>query len=631
MTRLSIPVNRFPNFSHASYCIICESSENNTSVSLLPPEILSPVSAFNRCDVLQATDTPPPPAHPPSTHSPPTTELPSSSSKLQHAVTQGNLANLGIKFSWKCKECRHYNSGHSDKCSFCIRFYNSPLSSFSNNSNRCSYKMTDSKNRNMVGRSSGGMHDMRGVDSTSHSQSVDSAMPPVEEVEQSMMVDNNLYFLGRGGNVVSNLDYQGNVASTARNPSFRRETKEQTKARAESEETWLCKRCTFINHSDFKCCEACDAPRRPKIPTTLSKGSQDKKKESSAAAPPVIDLSKSPVKESQMDTLDLKYMWTCSKCSYAFNPKWSKCCDMCNVSKNFITERTREVLKQNLDDDFQILTTDVANCIDYSPEQWSCIKCTLLNPGTENVCKACDGSRIRSLSQQEEATLKKGQFWVCVVCTLKNAPSSRRCKACKARVDGSGGTKEKLLMDHEDMNNQRGGVVFKSSQSFDNNTITKRDNTSHLSRSDSDPYSTIPHERMDCSPTRETSEQNRSSVPPYPVDTHAKSNEQVEPEIKTSLQLELPAFGSGPPSSGSPSKRTGGSWACSACTLVNAPNAISCALCGTSPTLGDIVASSSRPGSYYYYFHPKLGSPHYFCIVIFTVYIMLSVQILLYS
>ncbi|KAF2355647.1 Peptidase C2 calpain catalytic domain [Trinorchestia longiramus] len=368
------------------------------------------------------------------------------------------------RLSWKCSKCRHYNSRHSARCSSCVK-YSSAASSAQMEVNK---KRTG--NLNVMNGGVCGLGSDEGK--------LDNVMPPVEEVERPLMVENNLYFLGRDNTPVT-IDAQGNIA--ARQTHTRKEGSEASSTRitpataassskgfnlneigqeppeAVMSVAWLCDYCTFTNPPSSSVCGACGVPRKsakasvtPRKTKGHSRHPSTKVDRSNDA--PVIDL-RSPLREKDStetcddDTLALKQMWTCAKCSYAYNPKWSKFCDMCNSSKNYVSERTREVLKQNLDDDFQILPVNLGQSLpDYSPEQpWTCVKCTLLNSGSSNACKACDGSRLKSISQLNDQTLKKGEFWTCLVCTLKNALAARRCKACKARVDGSGGTREKLF------------------------------------------------------------------------------------------------------------------------------------------------------------------------------------------
>lgn len=161
--------------------------------------------------------------------------------------------------------------------------------------------------------------------------------------------------------------------------------------------------------------------------------------------------------------LHQKQLWTCIKCSYAYNSMISELCDICQSCKtNPITvtkydkisvdERSRKdfeedgfnhlllksnsgfneipalvkvpiaTAEQDLDDDFDIAASN-----------WTCKKCTLVNVSTTLACIACGGSKLRSICSIEETTLRKGEFWSCTKCTLKNSLSNTTCAACKSQ------------------------------------------------------------------------------------------------------------------------------------------------------------------------------------------------------
>lgn len=182
-------------------------------------------------------------------------------------------------------------------------------------------------------------------------------------------------------------------------------------------------------------------------------------------------------------------MWTCSKCSYAYNALWVPNCDICDspriplsstssssstavqqsTSKNSNTNdnqsgSTKDNLnnnngsnklpmsksthgfdecfpsnvrvpmasfEQDLEDDFQFMPADSPTDEQQAPE-WTCKKCTLVNSGTATVCVVCGGSKLKSTTPQVDMTLKKGEFWQCTACTLKNSLGTNICIACKA-------------------------------------------------------------------------------------------------------------------------------------------------------------------------------------------------------
>lgn len=65
---------------------------------------------------------------------------------------------------------------------------------------------------------------------------------------------------------------------------------------------------------------------------------------------------------------------------------------------------------------------------------WTCRKCTLLNDASRAICEACGGSKLRSITQLDDPTLRRGESWVCPSCTLRNPLTSSACRACKKIV-----------------------------------------------------------------------------------------------------------------------------------------------------------------------------------------------------
>lgn len=181
-------------------------------------------------------------------------------------------------------------------------------------------------------------------------------------------------------------------------------------------------------------------------------------------------------------------MWTCNKCSYAYNPMWVDNCDICDSaripasltqpnlialsksddnqsgatssspssSKDNVNNNNQMKLimtksssthgfdelpsnirvpmasfEQDLEDDFQFMPAESPSSED-QPQEWACKKCTLVNSGTATVCIICGGSKLRSTTNVEDMTLRKGEFWSCSQCTLKNSLGTHICIACKA-------------------------------------------------------------------------------------------------------------------------------------------------------------------------------------------------------
>lgn len=194
----------------------------------------------------------------------------------------------------------------------------------------------------------------------------------------------------------------------------------------------------------------------------------------------MFDFSASQPRSPELSTQQstAPRMWTCTKCSYSYNPLWADNCDICSarrtppsltqpsmitvtkdkaaanadsstddqsqVSINNKTEtvkftRTADNIvevpmasfEQDLEDD------NLEDTVDY-PQEWTCKKCTLVNTNVNQTCVVCGGSKLKSVSTFEELTLRKGHYWVCTHCTLKNEISTTICAACKSIKQISG-------------------------------------------------------------------------------------------------------------------------------------------------------------------------------------------------
>ncbi|XP_050452256.1 calpain-D-like isoform X1 [Cataglyphis hispanica] len=194
----------------------------------------------------------------------------------------------------------------------------------------------------------------------------------------------------------------------------------------------------------------------PDIPPPLPKKQSSKlglvpTKAHSEATSPVSDVpNMSP----------LKRMWTCRKCSYAYNPLWSSGCDICGSSRSppsltqpsliTVTKDTsypthaqspivvsRDSVRYIPPKSATLATaeSDLDDQIDPPSPVWTCKKCTLLNAASRTTCEACCGSKLKSIMHLEDATLRKGESWVCPSCTLRNPLSAQNCNACKTLAD----------------------------------------------------------------------------------------------------------------------------------------------------------------------------------------------------
>ncbi|XP_012255764.2 calpain-D-like isoform X2 [Athalia rosae] len=178
-----------------------------------------------------------------------------------------------------------------------------------------------------------------------------------------------------------------------------------------------------------------------------------------AATKPVSE-STSPAGEAA-EAAPLKRMWTCRKCSYAYNPLWSAGCDICSSSRSppslaqpsLITVTndgsscrsqasspiivSRDSVRYTPPKSATLATaeSDLDDLIELPSPAWTCKKCTLLNAATRTTCEACAGSKLKSVSHLDDPTLRKGESWVCPSCTLRNPLTAQSCNACKTFVD----------------------------------------------------------------------------------------------------------------------------------------------------------------------------------------------------
>ncbi|KAL1458951.1 hypothetical protein WDU94_010971 [Cyamophila willieti] len=120
-------------------------------------------------------------------------------------------------------------------------------------------------------------------------------------------------------------------------------------------------------------------------------------------------------------SLPIERMWTCTRCSFTYNPIWSESCDICNGARP----------PPSVGAPSCITTVTKSTPGGGNTPSWTCKKCTLVNSPGDTVCSLCGGSKLRSVSTVQDFTLRAGEFWNCPNCTLKNALSVPNCTACK--------------------------------------------------------------------------------------------------------------------------------------------------------------------------------------------------------
>ncbi|XP_021707581.1 calpain-D isoform X2 [Aedes aegypti] len=219
---------------------------------------------------------------------------------------------------------------------------------------------------------------------------------------------------------------------------------------------WTCANCNLINPTETPLCLSCKNPRY----LSIGIGKEHLPGVNSVKLEDVHRLQQLP-----------KRMWTCIKCSYAYNSMFAEVCDICYSSKSnpvTVTKCDKNVFDYRNENDFMgIKDTDfpqpslrsisgfneipaivkvpiatgeqdldddyAATSKTMQDKDWTCKKCTLVNAPTALACAACGGSKLRSISSIEETTLKKGEFWSCGKCTLKNSLTDNICGACKSQ------------------------------------------------------------------------------------------------------------------------------------------------------------------------------------------------------
>ena len=254
--------------------------------------------------------------------------------------------------------------------------------------------------------------------------------------------------------------------------------------------------------AEFVASRSHSIPREDNISNLCeNKMSTTSNRNSSVTNSSVGDIDKAKINNTQpIMTVDhdtgiiaVNTMWTCDKCSYAYNPMSIEKCKVCSC-ENVITEkkvtslrcddsehvnddkRTDDSVNDNqMNGDFQLITNDVitnlsngidnydesdpvkestcastdkiskANCdvaisgaskvsndrdCTMSSEFWICKRCTLENPGPALTCLACNIQREEFLGTNTPKKKNK-KMWACRKCTLKNPLDVSVCRACE--------------------------------------------------------------------------------------------------------------------------------------------------------------------------------------------------------
>jgi len=344
-------------------------------------------------------------------------------------------------------------------------------------------------------------------------------------------------------------------------------------------------------------------------------------------------------------------MWTCTKCSYAYNKLWSDSCEICfsvrsppsltepsliTVTKDSVRytppkrddseeseainnndpltlvlpgpTATLATFEQDLDDDFQFLPDDGSSSPGSMCEQeWTCKKCTLVNSGAAMACVVCGGSKLRSISMVEDMTLRKGEFWSCVQCTLKNPLSAQSCMACKT-------TKKLLEVPKSSGGGGGGGGGGGSSGAGGSRSPSPRHSSSRLGSGKVGGSGAIPKQRVSGSRRGATpGGASRSSDVVCRSGHHRSSNINRDFTVDHTLMPTSSTGGRSPQGVEQQPTMPSVSWHCVLCTYENHTASVSCEMCQSSRCLSSSavvltngrISATSSPGASS---SPRIGS-----------------------
>ena len=133
--------------------------------------------------------------------------------------------------------------------------------------------------------------------------------------------------------------------------------------------------------------------------------------------------------------------WSCLRCTYV-NPAENKICAICSTTRGLICSTTRKKCKEISSVDIRAVTKgehEFVNLeasegkgeqgIGISGEEWSCLRCTYVNPVENKICAIC--STTRGLSAVEPS--KPGSR-VCSSCTFHNEENAKFCFVCSRHL-----------------------------------------------------------------------------------------------------------------------------------------------------------------------------------------------------
>ena len=126
--------------------------------------------------------------------------------------------------------------------------------------------------------------------------------------------------------------------------------------------------------------------------------------------------------------------WSCLRCTYV-NPAENKICAMCSTTRKKCKAISSVDICAVTKGEHEFVNLEASEGkgeqgIGMSGEEWSCIRCTYVNPAENKICAIC--STTRGLSAVE---LSKPGSKVCSSCTFHNKENAKICSACSRHLD----------------------------------------------------------------------------------------------------------------------------------------------------------------------------------------------------
>ncbi|CAH0388992.1 unnamed protein product [Bemisia tabaci] len=224
-------------------------------------------------------------------------------------------------------------------------------------------------------------------------------------------------------------------------------------SKTESERMWTCIKCSFAyNMMQANLCDICCSPRSP--PSLTEPSLITVREDTRRSAPGDKSNENFDVRISE----DIGHARNPSNINFvqdssdqgagSTGDNISSIRNSVNNHENMVrgSDRGDTVLSSAVNNNINFFQSSLRDVTDLSfrrwshdapssESEWTCKKCTLVNSANAMACIVCGGSKLRSISLVQDATLRKGEFWICSSCTLKNLMSSDCCLACKHPVN----------------------------------------------------------------------------------------------------------------------------------------------------------------------------------------------------